>query len=83
MDMIVPISEARGKLPELIEEIARVGKHLIITRNGKPEAVMISPEEMETLEIKADQKLLASILHAHEDINAGRLYSHKQIFKDV
>jgi len=83
MDYIVPISEARGKLPELIKKISHIGKHLIITRNGRAEAVMISPEELETLEIKADAELLRSILRAEEDIKADRLYSHRDVFKDV
>jgi len=83
MDYIMPISEVRGKLPELIEKIAQVGKHLIITRNGRPEAVMLSPEELETLEIKADTKLLQSIVRAEEDIRKGDLYSHEDIFKNV
>ena len=83
MDYIIPISEARGNLPTLIRKISQLEKHLIITRNGKAEAVMMSPEELETLEIKADQKLLQSILRAEEDIREGRLYSHKNIFKDV
>jgi len=83
MDYIMPISEVRGKLPELIKKIACMGKHLIITRNGKPEAVVLSPEELETLEIKADQKLLRSIMRAEEDIRKGNLYSHEDVFEDV
>ena len=81
MDYIIPISEARGKLPELLGKISHFGKHLIITRNGRAEAVMISPEELETLEIKADSELLRSILRAEEDIKKGRLYSHKAVFR--
>lgn len=58
-----------------------MGKHLIITRNGKAEAIMLSPEELETLEIKANQQLLQSILRAEEDVRLGKLHSHKDIFK--
>lgn len=83
VDYIIPISEARGKLPALIKKISQMGKHLIITRNGKAEAVMISPEELETLEIKADHKLLQSILRAEEDIREGKLYPHNDVFKNV
>lgn len=83
MDYIIPISEARARLPELVKKISQMGKHLIITRNGRAEAIMISPEELETLEIKADRKLLQSIMRAEEDIKAGRVYSHKDVFKDV
>ena len=83
MDYIVPISEARGKLSQLIKNISHEKKYLIITKNGRAEAVMISPRELETLEIKADRKLLQSIMRAEEDIKAGRIYSHKDIFKNV
>ena len=83
MDYIMPISEVRGKLPELIKKIAGFGKHLIITKNGKPEAVMITPEELETLEIKSDPDLLRSILNAENDIKKGNIYSHDEIFKNV
>lgn len=83
MDLIVPISEARSKLPGLIKKIASAGKRLIITKNGRAEAVMMSPDELETLEIMADQKLLRSILRAEEDIRDGKLYSHKDVFRNV
>ena len=83
MDYIMPISKVRAKLPELIRKISETGKRLIVTRNGKPALVMFSPEELETLEIKADQKLLQSILRAEEDIQNGRLFSHKDVFKNV
>lgn len=83
MDHIMPISEVRENLSEIVKKIAHMRKHLIITRNGKAEAVLLSPEELETLEIKADQKLLQSIVRAEEDIQKGRLYSHQDIFEDV
>ena len=83
MDYIIPISEARSRLPKLVKKIVHSSKHLIITRNGKAEAIMMSPEELKTLEIKADQNLLRSILRAQEDIKQKRLYSHKDIFKNV
>jgi antitoxin YefM len=83
MDIIVPISEVRCKLPEYVKKISTMGKHLIITKNGKPAAVMISADELETLEVMADKKLLSSIARAKEDIAKERLYSHKDVFGDV
>ncbi len=81
MDYIAPISEVRSRLPEYIKKIAGANKHLIITKNGRPEAVVMTPEELETLEILADKKLMRSLLKAEEDIKAGRLFSHKDVFK--
>ena len=81
MDIILPVSEVRGKLPKLVKRIRDEGRHLIITKNGRPAAVMISPEELETLEIMTDKKLLLSIARAQEDVRAGRVYAHKDVFK--
>jgi len=83
MDHIVPISEARGKLSALIKKTSQTGKRLVITRNGRAEAVLLSPEDLETLEIKADRKLLNAILRAEEDIQSKRLYPHGEVFKNV
>lgn len=83
MDYIIPISEARARLPELVKRISAIGKRFVITRNGRAQAVIMSPEELETLEIKADRNLMRSLVRAQEDIKAGRLYSHKDVFKDV
>ena len=80
MDFILPISEARAKLPELIKKIGAMGKHLIITKNGRPEAVLMSPEELETLEVQSDPKLMRAIAEGLEDLKAGRVYSHEQVF---
>jgi hypothetical protein len=38
------------------------------------------PDKKATLEIKADPKLMRSILRAGEDIKHGELYSHKEVF---
>lgn len=83
MDHIIPISEARKNLTKIVNKISSIRKPLIITRNGRAKAVIISPEELETLEIKADQNLLQSIQRAQEDIKENRLYSHEEVFKNV
>jgi antitoxin YefM len=82
MDKIAPISYVRAHLPELISGLGKgKRKRVIVTRNGHPAAVMLSPEELETLEILADKKLMLSILRAEEDERAGRLVEHGDIFK--
>ena len=81
MDYILPVSEARAKLPGLIKKLHEAGKHLIITKNGRAEAVLMSPEELETLEIKSDTKLMRAILQGLEDVKAGRIFSHEAVFR--
>ena len=81
MDYILPVSEARAKLPQLIKKLGELGKHLIITKNGRAEAVLMSPEELETLEVKSDPKLMRAIIQGLEDAKSGRIYSHAEVFK--
>ena len=82
MDYILPVSEARARLPQLIKKIGgKLGKHLIITKNGRAEAVLMSPEELETLEIQSNPELMRDILRGLEDIKAGRIHSHAEVFK--
>ncbi len=41
----------------------------------------MSPEELETLEVKSDAKLMRAIVQGLEDAKAGRVYSHDEVFK--
>jgi len=45
MSKTVPFTEARSGLTELLDEIERVHEHVVITRNGRPSAVMMAPDE--------------------------------------
>ena len=83
MDIIKPVSEVRSKLPSLVKRIKKEGKHLVITKNGRPAAVMITPEELETLEIMADKELMEKIARGTEDIKKGRFRTFEEVFKDV
>ena len=80
MDKIGPISEVRSHLPRVINEVRKTRKRFIVTRQGKAVVVMISPEELETLEILADPELLKSLIRAEGDVKARKLHSHKDIF---
>ena len=56
---------------------------MVITRNGRPVAVMVSPEEWnaieETLEILQDDETLASLRESEEDLRAGRVFSLAEV----
>ena len=80
MDAIGPISEVRAHLPEVVDKVSKTRRRYIITRQGKAVVIMISPEELETLEIMADPQLIKSLIRAEGDIKAGRFHTHKEIF---
>ena len=80
MNQVGPISKVRGCLSQVVNWIHKTRKRFVITRQGKAVVVMLSPEELETLEVLADPKLIKSLIHAEADIKAGRLYSHRAVW---
>jgi len=82
MNKIAPISQVRAHLPEIIAALGRSKRgRVVITRNGVAAAVLLSPEELETLEVLADKRLMLSLLKSEEDERAGRLVQHEEIFR--
>ncbi len=61
MTNLIPISAARAKLPDLVAKINEKLARAVITVNGKPKAVMISIEELESLEETAEVLTLPNI----------------------
>ena len=59
------LSEAKMKLSELIEKVQSTDAEFIITKNGRPAAVLVSPDEFEgwreTIAIKVDGDLMTEI----------------------
>jgi len=51
---IVPFTEARANLTELLDALEDKQEHVLITRNGRPSAVMLSADEYESLEETLD-----------------------------
>ena len=62
---ILSLSEAKMKLSELIEKVQSTDAEVVITKNGRPAAVLVSPDEFEgwreTINIRADADLMGEI----------------------
>lgn len=79
----VSLTEARARLSELLDELARRHEHVVITRNGRPAAVLVPAEEQEvleeTLDILQDEEILDALRHSEEDVRAGRLSTLREV----
>ena len=64
---VLPLSEVKTKLSELIDVVVRRDESITITRNGKPVAMIVSKDEYEgwheTSEILRDSEFLKEIRH--------------------
>jgi len=87
MAKIIPFTEARARLTEVLDEVETRHEHVVITRNGRPAAVVISTEEWEaleeTLEILQDDETLAALRESEQDVIAGRLFSLAEVRRDL
>jgi len=84
---VLPLSEVKMKLSQLVEEVLSLDEEITITRNGKPVAIIVSPDEFdswkETLAIRADAEFMAEIRRGLEDIKKKRkLYTLEELFAE-
>ena len=74
---MTPLTEARSRLSEIVDEVELTGSTIEISRHGRPAAVLMSFEEheslLETLNILADQATMDAIAEAERDIASGDL----------
>ena len=80
---IVPISEARARLTELAEEVARDGSEKLLTRNGVGLVALIDAKRLDYYHgLEAEQFQLDLLIDAQrglEDILAGRTMTGEEL----
>ena len=81
------LSEAKMKLSGLVEAVSKTDEEVLITKNGSPAAVLISPDEFEswkeTLAIRADAALMKEIKEGLKTLKSkkARLYTLEELFQ--
>jgi antitoxin YefM len=76
MAKILPISEVKARLPELVTGVQEREEEIVVTRNGKPAAMLVSYAEYErlkeTLDVLSDPELMRQIRASEAEIAAGK-----------
>lgn len=81
------ISEAKMKLSGLVEVVRATDEEILITKNGSPAAILISPDEYESLKetsaIRSDTALMREIRKGIKELKSkrARLYTLEELFK--
>ena len=74
-DVVLPLAEIKKRLSEIVDGVQERHDRVVLTRNGRPAAVIISPEELEsleeTLDILSDPEAMREIRTAEAAIDAG------------
>ena len=69
------LADVKARLSHYTSEVQRTHERVVITKNGLPAAVLISPDDLdsleETLEIMSDPELMAAIAQGEAELTAG------------
>jgi prevent-host-death family protein len=74
---IVPIGEFRAQAAHWLKRAGETAQPVVITQNGKPAAVLLSPAEYDRLQDR--QRFLESVTAGIEDAEAGRIMTTSEL----
>jgi prevent-host-death family protein len=76
-DDIIPIGEFKTHASRLLRQIRETGRPMVITQNGRPAGVVLTPEEFDRLTY-AD-RLRAAVDDGLADVKAGRVLGDDEL----
>jgi prevent-host-death family protein len=84
----LPISEVKARLPELVTRVEEREEEIVVTRKGKPAAVLVNYGEYErlkeTLDVLSDAELMKQIRRSRRFYAAGgKGLSLEDVFRET
>ena len=80
----IPVTKAKTKLLDIIRKIESSDDTVAITKNGVPEAVLLSMNKfeglVETLEVLSDEKAMKSIRKSIKEAREGKWFDFDEVF---
>ncbi len=74
-EVTLPLAEIKKRLSEIVDGVEQRHDRVVLTRNGRPAAVIVSPEDLEsleeTLDILSDPQAMREIREAEASIDRG------------
>lgn len=77
------LSQIKARLSEVVDEVESHHERVVLTRNGVPAAVILSPADLEaledTLELLSDPAAMAGIQAARDEVARGEVVSAEKL----
>ena len=84
IETYIPITQAKAKLLDMVRQLRNTNDTIAITKNGVPEAVMLSMRKfegiLETIDILADPEMMRQLKGSAKDVKEGRLIDLDKAF---
>jgi antitoxin YefM len=83
----LPLAEVKARLSSLVDRVAKTDEEILITRNGRPVAVLVSPDEYEgwkeTQAIRSDREFMAEIRRGLLQLRkGGKIYTLEELIPE-
>lgn len=78
---MVPIGQFKGQAARWLKRIGATGQPVLLTQNGKPAAVLLSPGEFDRIQER--ERFLESVAAGLADAEAGRTMSTGELRKSL
>jgi prevent-host-death family protein len=78
---IRPITYLKSRAADLLKQINDTHRHVIITQNGEPKAVLQDPESFENMRNAIG--ILKMVSMGEEDIKNGNTLDQETVFKNI
>lgn len=79
----LPLSEVKARLSEIADEVDRTHERVHVTRNGREYVVLLSAEDLDsleaTIELLSDAAAVARVHAADASVDAGDLTTAEQM----
>lgn len=79
----LPLAAVKSRLSALVDQVEDTHQRVLITRNGRPAAVLISPDDLEsleeTVEILSDPALMRRLRKAQAEVERGEILDEQQV----
>lgn len=83
MSETLPLAEIKARISEIVDRIEREHERVVLTRNGRPAAVIMSPADLEaledTLDLLSDPQARKDLEAAREDVAKGRVVTAEEL----
>ena len=83
MSETLPLADVKARFSEVVDRVATTHDRVVVTRNGRPAAVLVSPDELEALEetlaILSDPDARARLEEARAAVVAGDTVDDKDL----
>ncbi|MGB5156021.1 type II toxin-antitoxin system Phd/YefM family antitoxin [Desulfobacterium sp. N47] len=74
---IVPVAEFKVQVSKYLKNIKTTGRPMVITQNGKPAGVLLTPDDFE--ELIYQKSLIESIGRGISDLEKGNIFTTEEL----